>query len=51
MITAAQPARIAYLDCFSGIAGDMLRVLADPAHAFALKQCILSETTAIGLRA
>jgi len=33
-----------------GRPGFLLRVLADPAHALALKQCILSETTAIGLR-
>ncbi|HSR35580.1 MAG TPA: nickel pincer cofactor biosynthesis protein LarC [Desulfurivibrionaceae bacterium] len=33
-----------------GRPGFLLTVLADPAHALALKQCILSETTAIGLR-
>jgi hypothetical protein len=33
-----------------GRPGFLLTVLADPAHAFNIKQCILSETTAIGLR-
>lgn len=33
-----------------GRPGYILRVVADPAQAFALKQCIFSETTAIGLR-
>jgi hypothetical protein len=33
-----------------GRPGYLLRVVADPAHAHALKQCIFSETTAIGLR-
>lgn len=33
-----------------GRPGFLLTVLADPAHALAIKQCILSETTAIGLR-
>ena len=33
-----------------GRPGYLLRVLADPAHAYALKECLLSETTAIGLR-
>ena len=33
-----------------GRPGFRLTVLADPAHALAVKQCILSETTAIGLR-
>jgi len=33
-----------------GRPGFLLTVLADPAHALRIKQCILSETTAIGLR-
>lgn len=33
-----------------GRPGYLLRVVADPAHAFDLKRCIFSETTAIGLR-
>ncbi|MFH7319161.1 nickel pincer cofactor biosynthesis protein LarC [Desulfurivibrio sp. D14AmB] len=33
-----------------GRPGYLLRVLADPAHAHDLKDCLLSETTAIGLR-
>lgn len=33
-----------------GRPGQLLRVIADPAHGLALKQIILSETTAIGLR-
>ncbi len=33
-----------------GRPGFLLTVLADPAQALAIKQCILSETTAIGLR-
>ncbi len=33
-----------------GRPGFLLRTIAEPAHAFAVKQCILSETTAIGLR-
>ena len=33
-----------------GRPGFLLTVLSDPAHALAIKQCILSETTAIGLR-
>lgn len=33
-----------------GRPGQLLRVIADPAHALELKQIILSETTAIGLR-
>ena len=33
-----------------GRPGFLLTVLSDPAHALGIKQCILSETTAIGLR-
>jgi uncharacterized protein (TIGR00299 family) protein len=33
-----------------GRPGFLLTVLSDPAHALSIKQCILSETTAIGLR-
>lgn len=33
-----------------GRPGFLLRVIADPAHALAARLCILSETTAIGLR-
>lgn len=33
-----------------GRPGFQLQVLADPAHGLEIKQCILSETTAIGLR-
>jgi uncharacterized protein (TIGR00299 family) protein len=33
-----------------GRPGFLLRVLANPTHAHEIKQCILSETTAIGLR-
>jgi pyridinium-3,5-bisthiocarboxylic acid mononucleotide nickel chelatase len=33
-----------------GRPGQLLRVIANPAHALELKQTILSETTAIGLR-
>jgi len=33
-----------------GRPGFLLRAIAEPARAFAVKQCILSETTAIGLR-
>lgn len=33
-----------------GRPGYILRVVTDPAQAFSLKQCIFSETTAIGLR-
>lgn len=33
-----------------GRPGFLLTVLSDPAHTLAIKQCILSETTAIGLR-
>ena len=33
-----------------GRPGFLLRVICDPAHALALKQCIFSETTSIGLR-
>ena len=33
-----------------GRPGQLLRVIADPAHALELKQTVLSETTAIGLR-
>ena len=33
-----------------GRPGFLLRVIAVPAHSFTVKQCILSETTAIGLR-
>ena len=33
-----------------GRPGYLLRVLADPAHAQTLKECLLCETTAIGLR-
>lgn len=33
-----------------GRPGFLLTVLSDPAHALPIKQCILSETTAIGLR-
>jgi len=33
-----------------GRPGQLLRVITAPLHSFALKQCILTETTAIGLR-
>ncbi len=33
-----------------GRPGQLLRVITDPAHGLKLKQIILSETTAIGLR-
>ncbi len=41
---------IAPIQMKKGRPGFLLQVLADPAHALACKQLILSETTAIGLR-
>lgn len=41
---------LAQIQMKKGRPGFLLTVLADPAHALNIKQCILSETTAIGLR-